>query len=167
MNLGIFTTKKSKAVLALFLVIAMCSLSGCGDNSNATKKQETKQETVQESSTHDVSKDKADIKKTISAGGYNLKNISISEQKDGSYQIIADMQLSQKDEATARSEAIKVIKEIFQANTGKDYDIEGIAITAVSNKAPIGIYQFTSAKYSVSGNDEYSAMINGKREAIK
>ena len=168
MNLSSFISKRHKVGLVLFLIIVMCGLSGCGDNySNTAKKQETKQEVVQESKTHDANKEKESIKATLPANGYNLKNISISEQKDGAYTIMSDLEIPQKDEPVVRNTAIKAIKEIKQANTGKDYDIESIAITVTSKKRPIGLYQFTSAKYSVSGNDEYSVMINGKREVLQ
>lgn len=167
MNTSFSMTKKNRIFLFLFMLIALCGISGCGSDTKTTGEEKVKQESVQSSSLRDTKKEKDAIKNTISYSRYKLKNVSVSEQTNNSYQIIGDMEIPQKNESMARDMSISAIKEIFQDNTGEDYDIESIAITAIHHNAPIGIYRFTSAKYSTSGNDEYSAMINGKQEILK
>ena len=78
MNTTFSMTKKNR--IFLFMLIALCGISGCGSDTKTTGEEKVKQESVQSSSLHDTKKEKDAIKNTISSSGYKLKNVSVSEQ---------------------------------------------------------------------------------------
>lgn len=111
---------------------------------------------------HDVAAEKVAIQQIATKVAPNATELSVSEMDDGVYSLMFYLNVGSNDEAMARKQAVQIMQEIASRTQNKEYALESIDIITLYKKSPIGMYIWTNAKFSVSGSDEYTFVMDGK-----
>lgn len=111
---------------------------------------------------HDVAAEKSAIQQIATKVAPNATELSVSEMNDGVYSLMFNLNVGSNDEAMARKQSVQIIQEIASQTQNKEYALESIDIITLYKQSPIGMYIWTNDKFSVSGSDEYTFVIDGK-----